>query len=426
MRIAFVAPFGLRAKGTTRARALPLARALAARGHTTALFIPPYDSPEDSGKRWEVDGVDVINMVLPSFETGSGAFRYVRLSWRVLGTLRRWKPDLVHIFKPKGPSGLVGTAMWLMGQKENPADHRTSGQGHRPSVVVDSDDWEGPGGWNDDPRAGYSGLQRRFFAWQERYGLSHAHAWTVTSTCLRERAVGFGADPARVLILPNGVQATSDLRPTISGSTGLGDTHQPSAILYTRFAGVRAQDVAAIWDRVRKVIPAARLTVVGRGLAGEEEALRNMPGIDVLGWVEPGELPARLAAGRLAVVPWADTHSNRARHSAKVLELMEAGLPIVAYAVGELPATLGDAGVLIEPGDEEAFAGAIVALCGDDERARRLGARARRRVLDEYTWDKLAEIAVEAYRAAGTNPDDTSPSRRELGERGATRKTTSD
>ena len=47
--------------------------------------------------------------------------------------------------------------------------------------VVDADDWEGPGGWNDDPRAGYSGAAQRVFAWQERFGLSHADAWTVMS-----------------------------------------------------------------------------------------------------------------------------------------------------------------------------------------------------------------------------------------------------
>jgi glycosyltransferase involved in cell wall biosynthesis len=433
MRIAFVAPFGLRAKGTTRARALPLARALAARGHSTALFVPPYDSPGDSGKRWEEGGVDVINMVLPRFETGFGAFGYLWLAWRVLRALQRWEPDLVHVFKPKGPSGLVGTAIWLMRPRTDSATQRASVHSYRPSLVVDCDDWEGPGGWNDDPRMGYSVLQRRFFAWQERYGLAHANAWTVTSTCLRDRAVGFGADSARVLILPNGVQTSVGTCATVSGSSRLGEIRlpsaigrQPSAILYTRFAGVRVQSVTAIWRRVREVIPTARLTVVGRGLASEEEGLRNVPGIDVLGWLEPGELPARLASAHLAVVPWSDTPSNRARHSAKVLELMTAGLPIVAYAVGELPATLGDAGVLVEPGDEVAFSRAIVALFGDDERAGTLGEMARRRVLDGFTWDKVAEIAVKAYRAAGANLDGTRPTQRKVEERGAVRKAPSD
>jgi glycosyltransferase involved in cell wall biosynthesis len=172
-------------------------------------------------------------------------------------------------------------------------------------------------------------------------------------------------------------------------------------VLYTRFAGVRALDVAAIWNRVRAIVPEARLTVVGRGLAGEEEALRNLPGVDVLGWVEPSELPARFAAARLAVVPWSDTPSNRARHSAKVLELMTAGLPIVAYSVGELAPTVGDAGVLVEPGDEAAFARAVVALLGDPQLTHRLGVAARRRVLDGFTWELLAATAAEVYRKAG-------------------------
>ena len=160
-------------------------------------------------------------------------------------------------------------------------------------------------------------------------------------------------------------------------------------------------------SRVRAIVPGASLTVLGRGLAGEEDALRNMPGMDVLGWVEPSDLPARFAAVKLAIVPWTDTPPNRARHSAKVLELMSAGLPIVAYAVGELPSTVGSAGVLVEPGDEVAFAGAVAMLLSDSELARRLGAVARERVRDRFTWERLSVSATDAYRAAGTAPDDS-------------------
>ena len=85
----------------------------------------------------------------------------------------------MHVFKPKGPSGLVGDG--VVGD----AWKATTQRARRP-LVIDSDDWEGPGGWNDDPRVGYTPLQKRFFAWQERTGLSHADAWTVTSECLRQ------------------------------------------------------------------------------------------------------------------------------------------------------------------------------------------------------------------------------------------------
>ncbi|MGC8779680.1 MAG: glycosyltransferase, partial [Anaerolineae bacterium] len=249
-RIALVAPFGLRARGTTRARVLPLARQLAAMGQRVAVFIPPYDSPQDAGRCWNDAGVEVVNCALPRVGMG-GAGWHLALAWRLLRVVRAWQPELVHVFKPKGPSGLVGAGLWM----------RT--RGARPALVLDSDDWEGAGGWNDDPRTGYTALQRRFFAWQERYGLSHADAWTVTSECLRRRAIAFGATPERVTILHNGIDVAWWLRAAGRRAEPAPD-EPPTAILYTRFAGVRPADVRAIWTRVRAALPQARLMVVGR------------------------------------------------------------------------------------------------------------------------------------------------------------------
>ena len=380
LRIALVAPFGLRARGTTRARILPLARELARRGHATTLLIPPYDSPEDAGRRWTEGGVDVINLPLPSGR-GFGSAWHLWLAWRLWRATVALAPDVAHIFKPKGPSGLVGAALW--------AGRRS------PLIVLDSDDWEGPGGWNDDPRAGYSPLQRRFFAWQERFGLSHAHAWTVASETLRDRAIACGATAGRVFVLPNGAPAEADFPVSRSPSSG---RSSPMVILYTRFAGVRPVDVAGIWRRVAAWMPALRLTVVGRGLAGEERELgRLLPEAELLGWVEPREAAALFARSSLAMIPWADTPANRGRSSVKVRELMAAGLPLVAYAVGELPATLGDAALLAPAGDADAFAAAIVTLLTDPERAQRLGRAAQQRARERFAWNNLATVAREAY-----------------------------
>ncbi len=398
MRIALIAPFGLRAKGTSRARALPLARELARRGHAVALFAPPYDSPEDARRCWTDSGVEVINLPLPAFGRGTGVW-YLALGWRLFRAAAAWQPDVVHVFKPKGPSGLAGMLLWAT-RRDGDAAARARGAAAthreaigRPRIIMDSDDWEGDGGWNDDPRSGYSRLQRRFFAWQERYGLSHADAWTVTSECLCQRAIAFGAAPERVFVLHNGITAEpSSIIRRPSSIVG-----RQSVLIYTRFAGVRPADVGAIWAAVRARVPQAALTVVGRGLAGEEQALCGTPGIMVRGWLEPAEMPAVFAAADLAIVPWADTLPNRARHSAKVLDLMAAGLPIVAYAVGELPATVGEAGVLVPPGDVQAFAGAVAALLADSDRAERFGAAAQARVRVEFTWSRLADVALAAY-----------------------------
>ncbi len=56
-RLCFVAPFGLRQKTTIWARTLPLAQQLVARGWSATIVIPPWDSPQDSGRRWTEQGV---------------------------------------------------------------------------------------------------------------------------------------------------------------------------------------------------------------------------------------------------------------------------------------------------------------------------------------------------------------------------------
>lgn len=391
-RIALIAPFGLRAKGTTRARLLPLARQLVRLGHAVAVFVPPYDSPEDAGRCWNDAGVEVVNLTLPRGRA-VGPLDQLLLGRRLASRVRAWRPDLVHAFKPKGPSGLAAAALWLAAPSRRAAGCR---------LVVDSDDWEGPGGWNDDPRTGYSPLQKRFFAWQERFGLTHADAWTVTSDCLRRRALAFGAPAARVFVLHNGIERAAGDR-AAQTAAGPRIARPPAALLYTRFAGVRPAEALDVWARVRRERPDAQLIVVGRGVGGEERSLVGAPGITVAGWVEPEKLPAVFAEAQTALAPWDDRPTNRARHSAKILELMAAGLPIVAYAVGELPATLGDAGRLAPAGDQAAFARETLALLADETTARRLGAAARARVADHFTWERLATVALAVYARALEN-----------------------
>ena len=245
MRLALVAPFGLRVKGTASARVMPLARALAALGYEVSVWIPPYDTPEDGGSCWEEAGVSVVN--LPCADRLSPR-SVARLGWEIAQAVRAWSPDLIHVFKPKGPSGLAALLL-----------QRLPAGGWRPPLILDTDDWEGARGWNDDPRLGYSGLQKRVFSWQERYGLTHASAWTAASDCLRQRAVRFGAPAGRVWVVPNGVaiddwpfQPWSERRRYV--------------ILYTRFAGVRVEAVKEMWERVLHLAPASKLMIVGQGL----------------------------------------------------------------------------------------------------------------------------------------------------------------
>ena len=87
------------------------------------------------------------------------------------------------------------------------------------------------------------------------------------------------------------------------------------------------------------------------------------------------------------------------------LEAMACGTAVVASRVGGIPDVVvdGETGVLVPPGEPEALAAAVSALCGDPERAARFGAAGRRRVEAEFSWERIAERTLAVYRDAIAN-----------------------
>jgi glycosyltransferase involved in cell wall biosynthesis len=390
MRIVMVGPFGLRPRGTMAVRALPLARALAARGHAVTLLLPPWQNPQDAGRCWEDAGVRVENIPLPPRVP---LLFHLLTARRLAARALALRPDVVHLFKPKAYSGL---AHFLLALRP---------RARRPRLVVDSDDWEGPGGWNDmtDPlsrRPLYTPAQRRFFAWQERWGLTHADAVTVASRTLESLVWALGVPPERVFYVPNG-WAGAEAPPAPRADEG-----PPVILLYTRFFEFPTARAVGLLRRVRERVPQARLRVVGEGLFGEEARLLEearqaglAEAVEYVGWVEPDRLPEVFAQATLAVYPFDDTLINRAKCPVKLLDLLGAGVPVVAEAVGEIREVIrhGETGWLIPPGDEAAFAGAVLRLLEEPDLRRRLGMEAARDIRERRSWAHLAAVVEQAY-----------------------------
>jgi len=397
MQIVMVGPFGLRPKGTMSVRALPLARALADRGHQVTLLLPPWSYPQDSGRRWQEDGVTVENVPLPPLPSLWPLTLTGRLARRVLAL----RPQVVHCFKPKAYAGLVHYLLWW--RRRLPRGRGSPS----PRLVVDTDDWEGPGGWNEvvDPTTGrptYSWPQRRLFAWQERWGLTHADRITVASRALETLVWSLGVPPEHVVYLPNGVGVPPPPAPRPHRRR----EGPPTLLLYTRFFEFDPARPLRVLQRVRETVPQARLLVVGKGLFGEEETLLRLAqamglaqAVHYVGWVEPQALGDHFAEADLALYPFDDTLINRTKCAVKLLDLMAWGLPVVADAVGENAQMIvhGESGWLVPPGDVEAMAAAVIHLLQQAPLRQRLGEGARRRVMARYTWEHLAAYAEEAY-----------------------------
>jgi glycosyltransferase involved in cell wall biosynthesis len=84
-----------------------------------------------------------------------------------------------------------------------------------------------------------------------------------------------------------------------------------------------------------------------------------------------------------------------------VLESMAVGLPVVATAVGGIPEVLahGVRGLLVPPRDPSALAAAVDALRRDPDRARGLGAAARRFITRDFGFDAMVEAVDTVYRS---------------------------
>ncbi|MBO2458958.1 glycosyltransferase family 4 protein [Actinomadura sp. LCR2-06] len=111
--------------------------------------------------------------------------------------------------------------------------------------------------------------------------------------------------------------------------------------------------------------------------------------------ISDDELGDLLASAEIAVVP-----SRYEGFSLPAVEHMASGTPLVASRAGALPEVVGDAGVLVEPGDVEELAATLRLLHDSPAERARVGAAGLARVQERFAWPAVAKATVEHYRAA--------------------------
>jgi glycosyltransferase involved in cell wall biosynthesis len=147
---------------------------------------------------------------------------------------------------------------------------------------------------------------------------------------------------------------------------------------------------------LRKTVPEAVLTIVGRDPPPDLVALNGTDGIEVTGGV-PDVKPYLLRASVLAV-PLDAGGGTRL----KILEAFAAGLPVVSTAVGA-------EGIAAAPGrhfaraERPAFAEAVADLLADRAAATKMAAAARELARDIYDWTRIGALAVAAVTSV-TSP----------------------
>lgn len=219
--------------------------------------------------------------------------------------------------------------------------------------------------------------------WDERLLprlLPRADAITAVShpTAARIRAFP-GVDPARLSLIPNGVDFDFWSAPA---SPHVPLTQRPMTVLAVgRLLPVKGHDVLLhAFARVRARVPAARLVIVGDGAARAElerltETLELSAAVEFAGEMDAARVRARLGETRVFVLP-----SRSEGLPLALLEAMAAGVPTVATRVGGVPdVLLPGTGVIVPPEDPPALADAVSDLLLDPPRATELSRRGAER-----------------------------------------------
>jgi len=108
--------------------------------------------------------------------------------------------------------------------------------------------------------------------------------------------------------------------------------------------------------------------------------------VRVIGEIPFDDVPRYLVAADVVAVPQRDTTDTVGQVPAKLFDAMALGRPIVSTSVSMIPEILEGCGVVVEPGDVSALAGAIKRLLDNADEAATLGRRARERCEARYSF----------------------------------------
>ncbi len=308
-------------------------------------------------------------------------------TWRMFRLAASLPTDAYHICKAQPINGLAALLACCL----------------RPSpVFLDSDDYETlfnrySAAWQRHVVAGFEKTLPRL-----------ARGVTAQTRFNVARNVAYGVPAERVLHVPNGVDRerfagvterdARSLRRELNldrckvvlyvGSLSL--TNHPLDLLLSAFA------------RVYRRESAARLLIVGAGedydtLQRRVDEMGLAESVWFSGRVAPERVPLYLTMAGVSVEPVRDDLVARARSPLKVFESMAVGTPVVAGDVGERREILGEAGVLVAPGDAEALAEGLLTVLHDRDARRRMAQAAKIR-RERYYWDVLVRDFEKVYK----------------------------
>jgi len=225
--------------------------------------------------------------------------------------------------------------------------------------------------------------------------VARAARWILTPSEASKRDIvaDFGADPARIQVIPLGVDDVfaPPTAPRVPGRLlAMASADAPMkgiATLLEAFAKLRTERDLELYLVTKPVAGGRTEQLVDR--LGIKDHVHFVHG------VSDEELVALMGSAEIACVP-----SLYEGFSLPTAELMACETPLVVSRAGAIPEVVGPDGEcadLVSPGDVGELEHALAALLDDPERRARMGQAGRRRAQQRFSWRAVAQTVAESY-----------------------------
>ena len=152
--------------------------------------------------------------------------------------------------------------------------------------------------------------------------------------------------------------------------------------------------------QVLRARPDARLIIAGDGISrpGLERQARELgvaDAVELAGWTDAGRVRELMRAARLVAMP-----SRFEPFGLVAFEAAQMRRPVVGFAVDGLREAVADgrSGILVEPGNVDALAAALLRLLDDRELAARLGDGGHDQAQSAARWDAHVTAYEQIYQ----------------------------
>jgi len=232
----------------------------------------------------------------------------------------------------------------------------------------------------------------------ENHYRTRADGTTAINTLLVQKAVDLGVNPQSILLLRNGSDTSMKVLDVMAARQAAGIAESGPIVGFCGGTFTRdAELMAAAFNRLQRLLPGARLLLVGSFNRPLESMVECPSAIIRTGSLSSARMYLYLAGCDVCWLPLCDSGANRGRWPMKLNDYMSVGRPVVATSVGDLPAVVREYSLgVVSRDDPDDFADRTMALLLDEPNRIRLGDAAREAAEGPFNWDRLG-LELEAF-----------------------------